>query len=809
MSRPSNASSIYSEDNSHWRTPSEDSIVFSPGLNHLLQGIPRTSDNPETPGVLQNCSNTDSSINNITDASLDTSTDTSLDINTDTYNRNSITNTIATSITTSPTISRSPSIRSIASAAAGTSTSTATHNRSSVTNTIAIGTTTGPTISKSPSIRSIASTAAGTSTSTATHNRSSITNTIATSTSTSPTISTSPSISTIASTTAGTSTGTSTSTSTSTSNSTSSSPTTNTTPKGTAIMKDIDKVIHSYQSLHLSDTGTKRDTWTILNATDMWALQRNTLELNREALELLRDMSSTSPSENKKKAAEELEYPALRRDIFSRSRYACSHSARTPQPHHHHRRVEDDGLSFNHELFCSQPYLQTYPQGEPEPANDSDPEVCSIGSSVYSNGVPESLYSQEADSTPSQPYSPLTSLASEELPLSVHKQRKPPSLWSTTSYGPPPPRPPPPPPKDVAPTIPRPRPAPYAVLQHAPTPPQAPARAPHRPRTPIKEEKGKLKAGHTRIHIVPDPERPPASSSKPSKTGIAKFAALFTHSNPSPSTVPEKPATRVVTVHTHLAVSTTSLPATGSHPPSRSKSFTSLRSLSSASSSRKPATLAPFCKGAWAIRTASSSDPTRGLTLQSLPDGMYNTYQVWQCKECRFRGAVIPLSSTTANDEGEGEGKQKRRKKGKEQLGIDTEIYTSAVGIRYRWIFLAKSHVRKRNISLSSSSPSPPAVQTRVRSIAQLDPMNTSSLSPATYSCTINGERDHFHANLGCLVCSVEGHESGVYGNVEALMSHIFLEHARGMEERTRRKVRCVVGRVAGRGEEWDLNIPF
>jgi hypothetical protein len=63
--------------------------------------------------------------------------------------------------------------------------------------------------------------------------------------------------------------------------------------------------------------------------------------------------------------------------------------------------------------------------------------------------------------------------------------------------------------------------------------------------------------------------------------------------------------------------------------------------------------------------------------------------------------------------------------------------------------------------------------------------------------------------NYGCLICSVEGNVSGIYGNVETLMNHIYLEHGKGggISERAVRESRCVIGRVAGVDEEWDVNI--
>jgi hypothetical protein len=63
--------------------------------------------------------------------------------------------------------------------------------------------------------------------------------------------------------------------------------------------------------------------------------------------------------------------------------------------------------------------------------------------------------------------------------------------------------------------------------------------------------------------------------------------------------------------------------------------------------------------------------------------------------------------------------------------------------------------------------------------------------------------------NFGCVICSAEGKVTGIFGNVETLMSHILLDHVRSMSEATAVRAKCVVGREAGGDEEWDLNIPW
>lgn len=180
-----------------------------------------------------------------------------------------------------------------------------------------------------------------------------------------------------------------------------------------------------------------------------------------------------------------------------------------------------------------------------------------------------------------------------------------------------------------------------------------------------------------------------------------------------------------------------------------------------------------FCKGAWAVR----EELKRGLSLTTRPDGMYNRYQIWECKHCHFAGNVVTAPHPT--------------KKKKFETIVDPTVRVSTAGVRYKWIFLAKSHVKKKAMG---------EVQGGRTSVAV-----TSSGSKAKGSGVAEAKEE---CNYGCVICSVEGNVTGIYGNVETLMNHIYQEHSRDMGEKVAAKSRCVVGRVAGAGEDWDLNIP-
>lgn len=165
-----------------------------------------------------------------------------------------------------------------------------------------------------------------------------------------------------------------------------------------------------------------------------------------------------------------------------------------------------------------------------------------------------------------------------------------------------------------------------------------------------------------------------------------------------------------------------------------------------------------FCKGAWATR----EDPSKGLALTSRPEGMFSTSQVWQCRHCLLETSSCSVPHPT--------------KKNKTEAILDDRIHISTAGIRYRWSFLAKSHVKKT------------AYSSRGR----------------------GGAGEELECNFGCVICSVEGTVTGIYGSVDTLMDHIAQEHVYtgNMNHLSMARSKVVVGRTAGDEEEWDVNIP-
>ncbi|CEJ61585.1 hypothetical protein PMG11_10115 [Penicillium brasilianum] len=156
---------------------------------------------------------------------------------------------------------------------------------------------------------------------------------------------------------------------------------------------------------------------------------------------------------------------------------------------------------------------------------------------------------------------------------------------------------------------------------------------------------------------------------------------------------------------------------------------------------------AGFCKGAWKF-----SSGLGGFKVHSEPKGYYSMVSKWRCATCFFEMPLDPDS---------------RRNDPK----FNTEVLThSSTGIRYRWAFLAKSHIKcKRSPTGRLGKPNGP---------------------------------------FGCIFCCRErGGPVKALEGLDAFMTHLGSEHRYCVEEALLERARCVVGRVAGVGEDFDVNI--
>lgn len=131
--------------------------------------------------------------------------------------------------------------------------------------------------------------------------------------------------------------------------------------------------------------------------------------------------------------------------------------------------------------------------------------------------------------------------------------------------------------------------------------------------------------------------------------------------------------------------------------------------------------------------------------METKPEEYYDQSSFLKCKYCEFHSASYKRTLRS----------------------VDPTVLTTPCGIRYRWIFLAKSHIKA---SKASQAASP---------------------------------------NYGCMICCAEGRGTMVFGNPETLMDHIHLEHGRQMSAEMQMRTKTIFNRWADEREDWDLNIPL
>ncbi|KAK5070140.1 hypothetical protein LTR64_001977 [Lithohypha guttulata] len=214
----------------------------------------------------------------------------------------------------------------------------------------------------------------------------------------------------------------------------------------------------------------------------------------------------------------------------------------------------------------------------------------------------------------------------------------------------------------------------------------------------------------------------------------------------------------------------------------------------------------PYCKGAFRLFLGLSK---KTFIQAQRPVGMASFAPYWRCEKCLFEG---PMATATGAPD-------KKGRPGKPEKVFDPTIREcgpistavvgpdgqgeGASGIRFKWAFLAKCHVPQK------SSP---------------DNM---------------GRPDGSFGSYGCLFCTAEGTARGwnpgmgmndaastlsgksarsasmsnvgstpVFGNLQLLMDHLQM-HRRKENwpcPEMRGRMKCVVGRVADRGEDWEVN---
>ncbi|KAJ9267163.1 hypothetical protein DTO212C5_6081 [Paecilomyces variotii] len=148
---------------------------------------------------------------------------------------------------------------------------------------------------------------------------------------------------------------------------------------------------------------------------------------------------------------------------------------------------------------------------------------------------------------------------------------------------------------------------------------------------------------------------------------------------------------------------------------------------------------AGFCKGAGKLQNGDKN----AFRKATRPAGMYNDIPFWQCRSCPYEGLMVGGAA-------------------KSTRAFDHSVHTHEdTGIRYRWVFLAKSHVTKKI--------------------------------------------------FGCIFCCAERKtQCEKFKDLSLFMDHLLQKHRHavpGMEALLYR-TKCILGRVADDAEDFDINIP-
>lgn len=194
--------------------------------------------------------------------------------------------------------------------------------------------------------------------------------------------------------------------------------------------------------------------------------------------------------------------------------------------------------------------------------------------------------------------------------------------------------------------------------------------------------------------------------------------------------------------------------------------------------------LAGFCKGAVRHQLGGRK---KGFG-QEHRRGIKGQEYFFKCTKCNFEG---PAAVSKALPSG-GRGGAKVEKT------YDTKVRVAEGNIKYRWAFLAKSHVlNKGNAS---------------------DARNSNDVYACYFCCAEGGPKgwfdDSVNAHLATLSTSSDakssGHTTPTFNGLDAFMKHLTTHRLPGRRPGliVANEMNCIVGRTAHDSEDFDLNLP-
>ncbi|KAI5295355.1 hypothetical protein KEM52_001653 [Ascosphaera acerosa] len=192
-----------------------------------------------------------------------------------------------------------------------------------------------------------------------------------------------------------------------------------------------------------------------------------------------------------------------------------------------------------------------------------------------------------------------------------------------------------------------------------------------------------------------------------------------------------------------------------------------------------------FCKGAWKLQT----DQRKAFRIETRPCGMYSHIEYWRCTKCDFEGAVnnpenfrhLVRAAALATEEQTPPPLEPRYTRtipnnSKLRHHFDQTIYAHPCGIRYRWAFLAKSHVYKRGDRWKGA-------------VAK-------EAFACIFCCIANKAVPPVFDDLDEFIRHIRRHDGSVAGG-----------HVEPPDAQALAYTKTIMGRVASYEEEFDLNI--
>lgn len=162
---------------------------------------------------------------------------------------------------------------------------------------------------------------------------------------------------------------------------------------------------------------------------------------------------------------------------------------------------------------------------------------------------------------------------------------------------------------------------------------------------------------------------------------------------------------------------------------------------------------AGFCQGAWKQQLGLS----KAFSIHLRPAGMFDSVPYWKCSKCSFHGPVQGSDDRST-------------------WKFDQRVHVhQPTGIRYRWSFLAKSHIEWK------------------RTLVHLHPETD----------------DGSEASFGCIFCCVELRgPAPVFGDLASFMEHLWWHRGRDLPQTLLGRTPYIIGRRVEDWEDFDVNIP-